>query len=122
MRQAQRVFARTGGLRAAGLFAGSGELMVIGADVGRHDAVDKVAGCAMLRGRLLLAGWALLVSGRASSEVVQKAVLAGIPVLAAVPAPSWLAAGLAGEAGLTLAGFLRGPSVNVCTAADRIPA
>ena len=120
LRDAQKVFASTGGLHGAALFGVDGTTLVVREDIGRHNAVDKVIGWALEQDRIPLTATVLLVSGRASFELTQKAVMAGIPVLAAVSAPSSLAVDLASQSGLTLVAFLRGESMNVYTRPDRV--
>ncbi|MCV7032009.1 formate dehydrogenase accessory sulfurtransferase FdhD [Mycobacterium sherrisii] len=120
LRSAQKIFTATGGLHGAALFEPDGTMLVAREDIGRHNAVDKVIGWAVERERIPLSGAVLLVSGRASFELTQKCVMAGIPVLAAVSAPSSLAVDLAAESQVTLVAFLRGESMNVYTRPDRI--
>jgi FdhD protein len=116
----QPAFERTGGLHATGLFDAQGQLLMVREDVGRHNAMDKVVGRALLDGRLPLHGHVLCVSGRQSFELVQKAAVAGAPVLVGVGAPSSLAIRLAQDRGMTLCGFARGGRVNVYTGAERV--
>lgn len=120
LRSRQGVFDRTGGLHAAGLFGAAGELVCMREDVGRHNAVDKVVGRMLLEDRLPASSTVLVASGRAGYEIVQKSIAAGIPVLAAVGAPSSLAVSLAREFNQTLVGFLRGDRFNVYSAPERL--
>ncbi len=120
LRKAQSDFARTGGIHAAGIFDVSGELKIVREDIGRHNAVDKVIGRALLDGLLPLNRHVLLVSGRSSFEIVQKALAAGVPIVAAVSAPSTLAAEFARESNQTLIGFLRPPSFNIYSHIERV--
>ncbi|MEA2603728.1 MAG: FdhD protein [Acidobacteriota bacterium] len=120
LREAQGLFDATGGLHAAGLFDAEGHLLAAREDVGRHNALDKLMGWALLQGLLPLAGHIVMVSGRSSYEILQKCLVAGVPVVCAVSAPSSLAVELAESFGITLVGFLRGDRFNVYSGIERI--
>jgi FdhD protein len=122
LRAAQGLFSATGGLHAAGLFAADGTLLALREDVGRHNAVDKVIGWALLHGTVPLSAHIVLVSGRVSYEIVQKCLAAGVPVICAISAPSSLAVAVAQEFGITLVGFLRGERFNIYTHPQRVAA
>ncbi len=120
LRAGQKVFTKTGGLHAAGLFTPCGELIAVREDVGRHNAVDKIVGWALFNDKIPAADRILMVSGRTSYEIMQKALVAGIPFVAAVSAPSSLAVDLGRNFGMTLVGFLRGARFNVYAGEERI--